>query len=64
MKTTPITSADLARSVIVVPPLCRDEKLELADAENVRLIRHLEGGGVRILLYGGNANLYNIAVSE
>lgn len=64
MKTTPITSADLARSVIAVPPLCRDEKLELADAENVRLIRHLEGGGVRILLYGGNANLYNIAVSE
>lgn len=63
MKTTPITAADLARSVISVPPLCRDAKLQLAGAENVRLIRHLENGGVRILLYGGNANLYNIAVS-
>ncbi len=64
MKTTPITSADLARSIIAVPPLCRDENLRLAEAENERLIRHLEGGGVRILLYGGNANLYHIAVSE
>ena len=64
MKTTPITSADLARSIVAVPPLCRDRDLQLADTENVRMIRHLEDGGVRILLYGGNANLYNIAVSE
>ncbi|MFT4639556.1 MAG: dihydrodipicolinate synthase/N-acetylneuraminate lyase [Verrucomicrobiales bacterium] len=64
MKTTPITSADLARSIIAVPPLCRDANLKLADSENVRLVKHMENGGVRILLYGGNANLYNIAVSE
>ncbi len=64
MKKNPITSADLAGSVIAVPPLCRDANLKLADAENLKLIRHLEGGGVRTLLYGGNANLYNIAVSE
>ncbi len=64
MKTTPITSADLARSVVSVPPLCRAADLRLAEAENLKLIRHLESGGVRILLYGGNANLYNIAVSE
>ena len=38
--------------------------LALGAADTGRLIRHLEGGGVRILLYGGNANLYNIAVSE
>ena len=64
MKTTPITSADLSNSVIAVPPLCRNADLTLADAENVKLIRHIEAGGIRTLLYGGNANLYNIAPSE
>lgn len=64
MKTTPITKADLSNSVIAVPPLCRNEDLSLADAENIKLIRHLEAGGIRTLLYGGNANLYNIAPSE
>jgi dihydrodipicolinate synthase/N-acetylneuraminate lyase len=33
-------------------------------AENARLIRHIEAGGVSTLLYGGNANFYNIALSE
>ncbi len=64
MQTTAITPADLRRSVIAVPPLCRKADLTLADEENTRLIRHLESGGVSTLLYGGNANLYNIAVSE
>lgn len=64
MKTTPITSADLRSSVIAVPPLCRNADFSLADAENTKLIRHMEAGGVRTLLYGGNANLYNIAPSE
>lgn len=64
MKTTAITPADLRASVIAVPPLCRKADLALADDENTKLIRHMEAGGVRTLLYGGNANLYNIAVSE
>lgn len=64
MKTTPITKSDLSSSVIAVPPLCRKKDLTLADAENVKLIRHLEAGGIRTLLYGGNANLYNMAPSE
>ncbi len=64
MKTTPITSADLARSVVSVPPLCRGSDGALNDEQNRRMIRRLEAGDVRILLYGGNANLYNIAVSE
>ena len=33
-------------------------------AENAKLIRHIEAGGVSTLLYGGNANFYNIALSE
>jgi dihydrodipicolinate synthase/N-acetylneuraminate lyase len=64
MKITPLTPADLRSSVIAVPPLCRKADLTLNDAENTKLIRHLEAGGVTTLLYGGNANLYNIAVSE
>ncbi|MGI9243987.1 MAG: dihydrodipicolinate synthase family protein, partial [Verrucomicrobiales bacterium] len=66
MKTTPITRDDLTRSVIAVPPLCRnaDDGYSLNTDENRKLIRHLEGGGISTLLYGGNANLYNIAVSE
>jgi len=33
-------------------------------AENAKLIKHIEAGGVSTLLYGGNANFYNIALSE
>ena len=55
---------DLARSVIAVPPLCRHPDLRFAAGPNARLIRHLENGGVRILLYGGNANFYNIGLHE
>jgi dihydrodipicolinate synthase/N-acetylneuraminate lyase len=64
MKTTPITAAELEASVIAVPPLCRDAHMRVNAAENVRLIRHIENGGVSTLLYGGNANFYNIALAE
>jgi len=64
MQTAPITYDDLRSSVISVPPLARKADLSLNDAENTKLIKHLEAGGVRTFLYGGNANLYNIAVSE
>lgn len=66
MKTTPVANADLTRSVIAVPPLCRhaDDSFSLNAEENRKLVQHLEGGGISTLLYGGNANLYHIAVSE
>jgi dihydrodipicolinate synthase/N-acetylneuraminate lyase len=54
----------LTRSVLAVPPLARKKDLTLDDAENTKLIRHIEGGGIRTLLYGGNANFYHIAISE
>ena len=63
MKTT-FATPDLHESVIAVPPLCRDAKFQPLAAENARLIRHIEAGGVSTLLYGGNANFYNIALSE
>jgi dihydrodipicolinate synthase/N-acetylneuraminate lyase len=59
-----ITPPRLASSVIAVPPLARDAQEKIHPGENLRLIRHLEAGGVDILLYGGNANLYHIRPSE
>jgi dihydrodipicolinate synthase/N-acetylneuraminate lyase len=64
MKTSAVTSADLARSVIAVPPLARHADLTLNQSANRALIRHLEDGGVRTLMYGGNANFYHVGVSE
>ena len=61
---TKFTLADLNNSVISVPPLCRDASLKVCATENAKLIRHIEAGGVTTLLYGGNANFYNLALSE
>ncbi len=58
---TTLTPERLAASVLAVPPLCRNSDLSLAEAENAKLIRHIESGGIRTLLYGGNANFYHIA---
>jgi dihydrodipicolinate synthase/N-acetylneuraminate lyase len=63
MQTT-FSPADLRRSVIAVPPLCRGADFKPDAAENRKLIRHIESGGVNILLYGGNANFYNIGLAE
>ena len=54
----------LSSTVIAVPPLARDAAYRLQPEENQRLIRHMEAGGVRRLLYGGNANFYHLRPSE
>ncbi len=64
MQTVPVTPDRLRQSVIAVPPMARDESLAYAPGENEKIIRHIEAGGVDILLYGGNANFYHIALSE
>lgn len=64
MQTTPVTPEQLNSSVIAVPPLARDADLKINPAENAKIIRHIEAGGVSTLLYGGNANFYHIALSE
>src|SRR6266446_4526603 len=61
---TRFTVTDLQNSIISVPPLCRDADLKIDSSENAKLIRHIESGGVTTLLYGGNANFYNIAPTE
>jgi dihydrodipicolinate synthase/N-acetylneuraminate lyase len=64
MKTTGVTAIDLGWSIISVPPLARRADLSLDDAENGRLLAHLRAGGVSTFMYGGNANLYHMGVSE
>mgnify|MGYP001424985302 FL=1 len=64
MNTNAITPDTLASSVIAVPPLARDAAMKVCATENTKVIRHLEAGGVRTLLYGGNAVFYHIALAE
>lgn len=64
MNTQPITSAVLSGSVISVPPLARNADGSFNREENRKLIRHLEAGGVSTLLYGGNAILAHVSISE
>lgn len=59
-----ITPARLAESVIAVPPLARDVNLKIDAAQNQKIVRFIEAGGVNTLLYGGNAVLYHIRNSE
>jgi len=64
MKTTPIQISEFSASVLAVPPLARHADLSLNVSQNHKLIRHIEAGGFRTLLYGGNANLYHMPSSE
>jgi dihydrodipicolinate synthase/N-acetylneuraminate lyase len=64
MNTNAITPGMLASSVIAVPPLARDAELKICATENAKVIRHLEDGGIRTLLYGGNAVFHHIALAE
>lgn len=62
MKTTPVAKADFERSVLAVPPMARHADFSLNVGANRALIRYLETGGIRTLMYGGNANVYNLGV--
>ena len=64
MKTAAVETADLTRSVLSVPPLCRRADFAIDREQNIRLLAHLRAGGVSTFMYGGNANLYNMAPSE
>jgi len=64
MKTGPFDPEHLSQSVFAVPPLARDEDYAIDADENEKIIRHLEGGGVRSLLYGGNAVLYHASLAD
>jgi len=64
MKTTPVTTNDLTKSVLSVPPLARRADYTIDPAQNERLLNHMRAGGVHTFIFGGNANLYNMGVTE
>src|SRR3954462_5248665 len=64
MLTAPLTPERLTSSVLAVPPLARNADCSINDAENAKIIRHIEAGGIRTLLYGGNANFYHIPLGD
>ncbi|MEO8119327.1 MAG: dihydrodipicolinate synthase family protein [Rhodoferax sp.] len=64
MNTSPLQLDEFSASVLAVPPLARRADLSLDEAQNHKLIRHIEAGGFRTLLYGGNANLYHSSIGE
>lgn len=64
MKTSPVTVADLRRSVLAVPPLCHNDDGTVSVSENARLVGHLRAGGVTTHMWGGNANMYGVGVSD
>lgn len=49
---------------MAVPPLARNTAGDLDAAANAAIIRHLEAGGIELLLYGGNAVLYHLPLGE
>ena len=64
MLTAPFSVPQLRESVIAVPPLARDAATNVCATQNKQIIRYLEKGGIRTLLYGGNAIFYHVRMSE
>ncbi|MDP6115645.1 MAG: dihydrodipicolinate synthase family protein [Planctomycetota bacterium] len=65
MITREITPDDF-KAVFPVPPLARsrDAERSIHSEENRKVIQHIEGGGHRRLMYGGNAVFYHISLRE
>lgn len=59
-----LTQADYASSVVAVPPIALNTDYSVNAEANEAIIKHIEGGGVNILLYGGNANLYHFGLDD
>jgi dihydrodipicolinate synthase/N-acetylneuraminate lyase len=65
VRTAQLTTNDW-KSILPVPPLARrrDAVRSLDFAENQRIVDYMTSGGVRQLLYGGNAFLYHLTLTE
>jgi dihydrodipicolinate synthase/N-acetylneuraminate lyase len=65
MRTHAVTPNDLC-GAFAVPPLARrrDARRTLDHQQNERIVRHIVGGGITRLLYGGNAFLYHVTLGE
>jgi dihydrodipicolinate synthase/N-acetylneuraminate lyase len=49
---------------MAVPPLARTADGAIDRTANEKIIRHIEAGGVSLLLYGGNANVYHLPLDD
>src|SRR5882672_9475279 len=58
--------AEHLKGVFAVPPLARksDQNRSIDFEQNSLIVRHIVGGGITRLLYGGNAFLYHITLAE
>lgn len=63
MATPELLPADFRSSVVAVPPIALNADFSVNLEANQALVRHITAGGVDILLYGGNANLYHFSLS-
>lgn len=63
MSNAMLTAADFTTSVVAVPPIALTPSFDVAVEPNAELVRHILAGGVDILLYGGNANLYHFSLA-
>jgi dihydrodipicolinate synthase/N-acetylneuraminate lyase len=66
MKTSSVQPEDL-RGVFAVPPLARSNDLRrraLDFEQNELIVRHILKGGITRFIYGGNAFLYHLTLSE
>ena len=64
MNILPLQLDEFSASVLAVPPLARHADLSLDVDQNRKLIRHMEDGGFKNLLYGGNANMYHCSLHD
>jgi len=64
MNLQPVQPELFTRSVVALPPLARNQDQGLSAEQNQRLLRSLEAGGIRVLLYGTNALLQHLRPRE
>lgn len=64
MNLNPVQPELFTHSVVALPPLARTPNLGFDAAQNQRLVRSLEAGGIRVLLYGANALLQHLRPSD
>lgn len=54
-----LTPQDYVRSAVAVPPIALTQEDAVAVKPNRDLMGHIAAGGVEVMLYGGNANIYH-----
>lgn len=64
MRVAPVTAADLAATVVAVPPLPLDDRFGIRVGEARKIVARVEAGGIRTILWGGNAQLQHWPVSR